>query len=149
MPDLTPAEFKAQLKPMTQIIGIDYGVKRIGVAVSDLMRMTATPLKIVANMAELQKLIAEREVGGFVIGLPRLMNGQEGEQAATTRVWVAKLKERIDLPVLFWDERLSSKAVTRIFVEQADLSRKRQKEITDKVAAAYILQNALDLLANI
>ena len=139
MPDLTPAEFKAQLKPMTQIIGIDYGVKRIGVAVSDLMRMTATPLKIVANMAELQKLIAEREVGGFVIGLPRLMNGQEGEQ----------LKERIDLPVLFWDERLSSKAVTRIFVEQVDLSRKRQKEITDKVAAAYILQNALDLLANI
>ncbi len=149
MTDLTAADFKTRLKPMTQIIGIDYGVKRIGVAVSDLMQMTATPLKIVANMAELQKLIDERDIGGFVIGLPRLMNGQEGEQAATTRAWVAKLKERVDLPVLFWDERLSSKAVTRMFIEQADMSRKRQKEITDKVAAAYILQNALDLLATI
>ena len=145
----TPADFKKQIQPMTQLVGIDYGTKRIGVAVSDLMQMTATPLKIVSSMDELKKLLADRTVGGFVIGLPRQMNGEEGEQAKVTRAWAQKLEKQYSLPILFWDERLSSAAVSRIFVEQADLSRKRQKQVMDKVAAAYILQGALDLLFRI
>ncbi len=145
----TPIEFKKAIKPMTNLVGIDYGVKRIGVAVSDLMQMTATPIKIVASIDEMKKALGERQIGGFVIGLPRQMNGEEGEQAKITRAWAQKLYERYELPILFWDERFSSAAVSRIFVEQADLSRKRQKEVLDKVAAAYILQGALDLLSSL
>ena len=148
MTDLTPKEFKQQIKPMTQIIGIDYGTKRIGVAVSDLMQLSATPVAIVASFAELDKIMADRTVRGFVVGLPRQMNGQEGAQAVLTRAWVEKLKNRYNLPVLMWDERLSSSAVSRMFVEQADISRKKQKESLDKAAAAYILQGALDLLGD-
>ena len=147
MADLTPKEFKAQLKPLTQVIGIDYGTKRIGIAVSDLMRVAATPVAIINSFAELDKILSDRTVGGFVVGLPKQMNGQEGAQAALTREWAQKLQARYHLPVLFWDERLSSSAVTRVFVEQADISRKKQKESLDKAAAAYILQGALDLLA--
>lgn len=147
MSDLTPFEFKKKILPMTQLVGIDYGVKRIGVAVSDLMQMTSTPVKIVANIKELQNALGDRVVGGFVIGLPKMMNGEEGEQAALTRAFADALISRYNLPVLFWDERLSSSAVTRIFTQSAGLSRKRQKEVIDKVAAAYILQGALDLLS--
>ena len=147
MTDLTPQEFKRQIKPMTQIIGIDYGVKRIGIAVSDLMQLSATPVAIVSCFAELDKIMSERTVSGFVVGLPRQMNGQEGSQAALTRGWVEKLQDRYHLPVLLWDERLSSSAVTRMFVSEADISRKKQKESLDKAAAAYILQGALDLLS--
>ena len=147
MTDLTPQEFKARIKPMTQLIGIDYGVKRIGIAVSDLMQLAATPVAIISCFAELDKIISDRNVGGFVIGLPKQMNGQEGTQAALTRSWVEKLEERYKLPVLMWDERLSSSAVTRMFVNEADISRKKQKEALDKAAAAFILQGALDLLS--
>ena len=145
----TPIDFKKQISPMTQLVGIDYGTKRIGVAISDLMQMTATPLKIVSSIDELEKLLSDRTIGGFVVGLPRQMNGEEGEQAKVTRAWAQKLYEKYSLPILFWDERLSSAAVSRIFIEQADLSRKRQKEVMDKVAAAYILQGALDLLCRL
>ena len=144
----TPFEFKKQIQPMTNLIGIDYGVKRIGVAVSDLMHLTATPLKIVSSMKELEKELDGRNVAGFVIGLPKQMNGEEGTQANLTRQWAKILSEHFQKPVLFWDERMSSSAVSRIFVEQANLSRKRQKEVMDKVAAAYILQGALDLLSS-
>ena len=147
--DLSPQEFKKSVQPFTTLVGIDFGVKRIGVAVSDLMRVVATPLKIVGSLDELDKALEGRTIGGFVIGLPRLMNGREGNQAALTRQFGEKLMKKYDLPVLYWDERLSSSAVTRLFVEQADLSRKRQKEVLDKAAAAYILQGALDLLSNI
>lgn len=145
----TPLDFKKQIQPMTQLVGIDYGTKRIGVAVSDLMQMTATPLKIVSSLDELEKTLADRSIGGFIIGLPSQMNGEEGEQAKVTRAWAQKLYKKYSLPILFWDERLSSSAVSRIFIEQADLSRKRQKEVMDKVAAAYILQGALDLLGRL
>ena len=143
----TPKDFKKQIQPMTQLVGIDYGVKRIGVAVSDLMQMTATPIKIVSSMNELMNEIGDRNVSGFVVGLPKQMNGEEGEQAKLTRQWATILSDKTGKPVLFWDERMSSSAVSRVFIEQANLSRKRQKEVMDKVAAAYILQGALDLLS--
>ena len=101
------------------------------------------------NTDELDKIMKERTVSGFVVGLPRQMNGQEGSQAELTRKWVSKLEKRYGLPVLFWDERWSSSAVSRVFVEQMDLSRNRQKALMDKTAAAYILQGALDLLSRI
>ena len=143
----TPKDFKKQIQPMTQLVGIDYGVKRIGVAVSDLMQMTATPIKIVSSMNELMNEIGDRNVSGFVVGLPKQMNGEEGEQAKLTRQWATILSDKTGKPVLFWDERMSSSAVSRVFIEEANLSRKRQKEVMDKVAAAYILQGALDLLS--
>ena len=142
-----PHDFKKQILPMTQLVGVDYGVKRIGVAISDLMQMTATPLKIVSSMGEVLQEIGDRNISGFVVGLPKLLNGQEGEQAKITRQWSQILSEKTGKPVLLWDERMSSSAVSRVFIEQANLSRKRQKEVLDKVAAAYILQGALDLLS--
>ncbi len=145
--DISPQEFKKAIKPYTTLVGVDFGTKRIGIAVSDLMRLTATPLKIVSSLDEMIKTLENRNIGGFIIGLPLLMNGEEGEQAALTRKFGDKLVEKYNLPVLFWDERWSSKAVTRVLTEQADISRKRQKEILDKAAAAYILQGALDLLS--
>lgn len=144
--DISPQDFKKKIQPFKTIVGIDYGTKRIGVAVSDLMGIIATPLKIITSLDELVMLLKDREIAGFVIGLPKLMNGTEGEQAKLTRAFGDKLWKKYNLPILYWDERLSSSAVTRIFVEKADLSRKRQKEILDKAAAAYILQGALDLL---
>lgn len=149
MADLSPIEFKNSLPAQKAVLGIDYGVKRIGVAISDLLWMTATPLKIVEKKEELDKIIQQRDIGGFVVGLPKLMNGEEGPQALLTRRWVEKLQKRYNLPVLFWDERLSSAAVSRILIEGADVSRKRQKEVLDKMAASYILQGALDLLSRL
>lgn len=149
MDDLSPIEFKKSLPAQRAVLGIDYGTKRIGVAISDLLLMTATPLKIVEGKEELDKIIREREIGGFVIGLPKLMNGKEGSQAELTRKWAQKMQEKYNLPVLFWDERLSSSAVSRILIEGADVSRKRQKEVLDKMAASYILQGALDLLSRL
>lgn len=147
--DFSPETFKKKLIPFTNLLGIDYGVKRIGVAVSDMGWMIATPLKIISSFDELDKIMKERTVSGFVVGLPRQMNGQEGSQAELTRKWVQKLEKRYGLPVLFWDERWSSSAVSRVFVEQMDLSRSRQKALMDKTAAAYILQGALDLLSRV
>lgn len=147
--DISPQDFKKKIQSFKTIVGIDYGTKRIGVAVSDLMGIIATPLKIITSLDELVMLLKDREIAGFVIGLPKLMNGTEGEQAKLTRAFGDKLWKKYNLPILYWDERLSSSAVTRIFVEKADLSRKRQKEILDKAAAAYILQGALDLLTSL
>ena len=143
----SPIDFKKQLTPMTQLVGIDYGIKRIGVAVSDLMWMTATPLGIVHSMRELDVLLSERQISGFVIGLPKQMNGEEGAQAKLTREWADILAQRTGKSVLFWDERFSSSAASYILAQEANLSRKRQKEVLDKVAATYILQGALDLLS--
>lgn len=147
--DLTPLEFKNKVRSQTTLVGIDYGTKRIGVALSDLMWMTATPMSIVSSWDELDKIIKSRDVGGFVVGLPKQMDGQEGSQAELTRKWADKLYNKYELPILFWDERLSSSAMTRFLTEQADISRKRQKEVLDKMAAGYILQGALDLLSSI
>lgn len=135
--------FKKKLVPMTSILGFDYGLKRIGVAVSDMGGMIATSLATIGGFDELDKIMKERVISGFVVGLPRQMDGSEGEQAAITRKWAEKLSERYNLPVLFWDERLSSRAVSHVLTG----TRKKQKAAIDKSAAAYILQGALDRLA--
>ncbi len=145
-------EFKQQLKPYKAVLGFDYGAKRLGVAVSDLLQMVATSYKIIYRSSwekdweEIRRIIEEKEIGGIVLGLPLQMNGEEGEMAQEVRAFAAKLSEQTNLPILFWDERLSSSAVENFLIKEVDLSRSKRKKVLDAGAAAYILQGALDAL---
>lgn len=139
------------LSSHTPLIGLDLGEKTIGVAVSDRMRQVATPLKTLKrakfaqNAAELEALIAEREVSAIILGLPYNMDGSEGPRAQSTRAFARNLAQRGTVPISFWDERLSTVAAERALLE-ADTSRRRRGEVIDHVAAAYILQGVLDRL---
>jgi len=139
---------------MTAFMGLDLGEKTIGVAVSDHMRQVATPLKTLkrskfgTNAAELEALIAERDIGALILGLPFNMDGSEGPRAQSTRAFARNLSQRGSVPIGFWDERLSTVAAERALLE-ADTSRKRRSEVIDHVAAAYILQGALDRLRHL
>ena len=143
-------EFKQNLPKHKAILGFDYGDKRLGVAVSDLMWMVATPYKIIqrkdfkTDMAEIQKIIEEKEVGAIVYGLPLQMNGEEGETAAKVRAFAEKVFAQTHLPFMFWDERLSSSAMERFLISELDMSRRRRKQVLDSSAAGYILQGVLD-----
>ncbi|MBR2299263.1 MAG: Holliday junction resolvase RuvX [Alphaproteobacteria bacterium] len=148
-------EFKQNLKPYGALIGFDFGTKRLGVAVSDMMRMVATSYKIIErtsfqkDVEEIRRIIKEKEVCGIVYGLPKQMNGTEGETAEQTRKFALKIAGEIDLPYAFWDERLSSKAVESFLINEVDLSRTKRKKVLDASAAAYILQGALDAMQRI
>ena len=139
------------LPPTGQLLGLDLGTKTIGVAVSDGMRYTATPLetiartKFTADAARLLELIADNGAVAFVLGLPLNMDGSEGPRAQSTRAFARNLAQKTDLPILFWDERLSTSAVTRMLIE-ADTRRDKRAEVVDKLAASYILQGFLDRL---
>lgn len=145
-------EFKTKIKPYKALIGFDYGSKRLGVAVSDLLLMVATSYKIIyrgkweEDVAEIKNIIREKEVGGMVFGLPLQMNGEEGDIAKEVRSFAVKLAKEIDLPILFWDERLSSSAMENFLIKEVDMSRKKRAKVLDSSAAAYILQGALDSL---
>ncbi|MEX2008853.1 MAG: Holliday junction resolvase RuvX [Dongiaceae bacterium] len=151
MPVLTLAQLKESLAPGRRLLGLDVGAKTVGLAISDSRLVVASPLetlrrgKFAADAERLKALIAERAVGGLVIGLPLNMDGSEGPRCQSVRQFAANLLERIDIAIAFWDERLSTAAVTRALIE-ADMSRKRRAEVVDKAAAAYILQGALDAL---
>jgi putative Holliday junction resolvase len=148
-------DFKKVMNPGPAILGIDYGAKRMGAAVSDLLRMIATPYGIIrrtgpaADIRELGRIAAEKEIGGLVYGLPLQMNGVEGEIAAEVRKFADEAAKTIRLPYFFWDERLSSAAVERFLIKEVDMNRKRRKEVLDAAAAAYILQGFLDALGNL
>lgn len=145
-------EFKARLPFRRALLGIDYGSKRMGLAVSDLSCTVATSYKILyrreisVDLAELRKIISEKEIGAFVMGLPLQMNGEEGEIAVEVRKFAAILEENFKFPVLLWDERLSSSAMENFLIKEVDLSRKKRAKVLDASAAAYILQGALDAL---
>ena len=145
------ADFAAALPPMRALIGLDLGDKTIGVAVSDRTLGVATPLETIRrrkfglDAARLLALIAEREIGGLVLGLPRNMDGSEGPRCQSTRAFARNFGALSPLPVTFWDERLSTVAAERALLE-ADTSRKRRAQVIDHVAAGYILQGALDRL---
>ncbi len=134
------------------LIGLDLGTKTIGVAVSDGLRMTATALETLrrprfsADAARLEEIIAGRAIAAVVLGLPRNMDGSEGPRCQSTRAFARNLAARIAQPIAFWDERLSTVAAERVLLA-ADSSRKRRRQVIDKVAAAFILQGALDRLA--
>ncbi len=142
---------KASIAPNARLIGLDLGEKTIGLALSDILLTVATPLetlkrgKFAANAATIEILILKHGVGGLVIGLPLNMDGSEGPSAQSARAFGRNFAARSELPVVFWDERLSTAAVTRTLLD-ADASRKRRSEVVDKMAAAYILQGALDRL---
>lgn len=145
-------EFKNLLPARKAILGIDYGSKRMGVAVSDLSCTIATSYKIIYrknidnDLAELNRIITEKEIGGIVMGLPLQMNGVEGEIATEVRKFAEVLEEKIGLPILLWDERLSSSAMENFLIKEVDLSRKKRAKVLDATAAAYILQGALDAI---
>ncbi|MCI4663107.1 MAG: Holliday junction resolvase RuvX [Neomegalonema sp.] len=134
------------------LLGLDFGTKTIGVAASDGLRMSATPIetikrrKFAADAERILELGSERGVVGLVLGLPINMGGDEGPRAQSTRAFARNLAAKTPLPIWLWDERLSTAAVERTLIE-ADASRARRKEVVDKLAAAYILQGALDRLA--
>jgi putative Holliday junction resolvase len=145
-----PALFE-RLKRDERLLGLDVGTKTIGLALSDVMRQIATPLETIrrtkfkADAERLLTLAKEHGAGGLVVGLPVNLDGTEGPRAQSTRAFVRNLAAFTQLPVAFWDERLSTAAAERALLE-ADTSRKRRAELIDKMAAAYILQGALDRL---
>jgi putative Holliday junction resolvase len=147
-------DFAPLLPPIGALAGLDFGEKTIGVAISDRLRGVATPVltirrvKFTVDAAALMKLLADREVIGMVLGLPRNMDGSEGPRAQATRAFARNLARLSPLPLAYWDERLSTVAAERALIE-ADTSRKRRSEVIDHVAASYILQGALDRLAHI
>lgn len=147
-------EFAATLPSFGGIAGLDLGTVTIGVAMSDLMRGVATPVltikrkKFGVDAAALLKLLDERQAHAIVLGLPRNMDGSEGPRAQATRAFARNLARLTDLPITFWDERLSTVAAERAMIE-ADMSRKRRAELVDHVAAGFILQGMLDRLAHL
>ena len=146
-----PAELREAVAPGKRLMGRDVGTKTIGLAVSDTRRVIATPLETIRrrrlreDMARLFALIDTHAVGGLVIGLPLTLAGNDGPRTQSVRQFARNLIAQRDIPVTFWDERLSTAAVTREMIA-ADLTRKRRGEIVDRVAAAYILQGCLDYL---
>lgn len=144
-------ELEAGLKRHDRLIGVDLGTKTIGLALSDVSRSIATPLETIKRTkftADAERLIAlarQHEAAALVFGLPLNMDGTEGPRCQSTRAFVRNLEKLTDLPVIFWDERMSTMAVTRTLLD-ADASRARREEVVDKMAAAYILQGALDRL---
>ena len=144
-------ELAAASPPRTPWAGLDLGEKTIGVAVSDLTRAIASPLalirrrKFTEEAAELFALMAGRGAAGVVMGLPLNMDGTEGVRCQSNRAFARNLlRLRPGLPIAFWDERLSTVAVERMLIGEADLSRAKRAAVVDRTAAAYILQGALD-----
>jgi putative Holliday junction resolvase len=139
--------------PLTgKLLGLDLGTKTIGVAISDAMRYSATPLetiartKFTADAARIATLVDDNNAVGIVLGLPLNMDGSEGPRAQSTRAFARNLAQKMDVPIVFWDERLSTSAVERMMVEEANLRRDKRAEVIDKLAASYILQGALERL---
>ena len=145
------SELKGRLAAGARLMGLDLGTKTIGVAVSDVSRTIATArttlrrTKLSRDIETLRALIADEGIGGIVVGLPVNMDGSEGPRAQSARDTAARLADGLGLPVAFWDERWSTVAAERAMLD-ADLSRRKRARKVDQVAAAYILQGALDRL---
>jgi len=152
-------EIPALLGRNKRLLGLDVGSKTIGLAVCDPNLVVASPIgtvrrtKIAEDCRALGKAVRDYDVGAFVVGFPLNMDGSEGPRVESVRQFAQNLLERANLigiepEIAFWDERLSTAAVERFMISQADMTRKRRDEVVDKMAAAYILQGALDALTN-
>jgi putative Holliday junction resolvase len=147
-----PAGLRAAMSAGQRLIGLDVGTKTIGLALSDTRLVIASPLDTIRrrrfrdDMTALFALIDEHGAGGVVIGLPLALDGRDSPRTQSVRAFARNLMALRDMPVLLWDERMSTAAVTREMIA-ADMTRKRRAEIVDKVAAAYILQGCLDAMA--
>ena len=148
-------EIPALIPRYSALIGLDLGEKTIGVAVSDTTRMVATPLELIRKTKFTQeanrlfKLIDERQVGAVVIGLPINMDGTEGVRCQSNRAFARNLLRLRDIPIAFWDERMSTMAVNRFLIDQLDASRAKRAGLVDQMAAAWILQGALERLRSV
>jgi len=154
MSDQPLAEAVAAMMPGTRLMGLDLGAKTIGIATSDRTRQIATPVETVArkkftiDAARVLELAERETIGLIILGLPVNMDGSEGPRAQSTRAFARNLQRLTPIPIVYWDERLSSAAVERMLIG-ADATRARRAEVIDKLAAAYILQGALDSLPRI
>ncbi|MBR2124636.1 MAG: Holliday junction resolvase RuvX [Acetobacter sp.] len=143
--DLLPAQ--------ARLLGIDPGKKQVGLALSDVSRVVASPFQTLqrAKLGAMAKVISafavEHNIGGLVVGVPISLDGSFGPAAQASRDWALALAEQTGLPTCLWDERLSSSVVNRMLIQEADLSRNRRAQIVDRLAATYILQSALDALS--
>ena len=148
-------EIPALIPRYSALIGLDLGEKTIGVAVSDTTRMVASPLELIrktkftAEANRLFALIDERQVGAAVIGLPVNMDGTEGVRCQSNRAFARNLLRLRDIPIAFWDERMSTMAVNRFLIDQLDASRAKRAGLVDQMAAAWILQGALERLRSV
>ncbi|CCG09503.1 Holliday junction resolvase RuvX [Pararhodospirillum photometricum] len=155
MPQVSLPEFLAALPRRGALLGFDLGTRTIGVAACDVSWRIATPVTTVrrtkfgADAKVLQALIDERGAVGLVLGLPVEMDGSQGSRCQSTRAFAQNFLALRDLPLVLWDERLSTAAVERFLVGEADLSRAKRAQVVDRAAAAYILQGALDALARL
>ena len=146
-------ELRAAVPRGKRLLGLDLGSKTIGLAICDSSFAVASPLetiqrsKFTHDANALEGLIKYRDIGGLILGLTRNMDNSEGPRAQSTRQFAANLLGQFDIPIAFWDERLSTVAVERMLIDQADLSRRKRAKVVDKLAASIILQGALNLLA--
>jgi putative Holliday junction resolvase len=154
MSNLVALDHFLALPEHARLLGLDLGTKTIGLALSDVERRIASPLETIQRIkfkqdaAALLKVAQTHAIAGLVIGLPLNMDGTEGPRVQSTRAFVRNLAPLTALPIVFWDERMSTLAVTRTLLD-ADASRARRAAVVDKMAAAYILQGALDRLARL
>jgi len=154
MPVLDLADLAAATPPYSPLLGLDLGEKTIGVAVSDGTRTVASPIELIHKTKfteeanRLFRLMDERQVGGIVIGLPTNMDGTEGPRCQSNRAFARNLLRLRDVPIAFWDERMSTMAVNRMLIDEMDMTRSRRADLVDKAAAAWILQGALERLRN-
>lgn len=154
MPVVAIAQLRDLMPAGRRVAGLDIGTRTVGVALSDATFTIASALSVLRrsrladDLARLHALLVEHAVGGIVAGLPVSMNGSEGPQCQRVRQFARDLLARVDLPLAFWDERLSTRAVERLLIEGADLSRQRRRRVIDRAAAAYILQGALDAMSH-
>lgn len=143
------AEFIRHLPAQSRLLGLDVGDTTIGLALSDVRRSIASPLETISrgkfrkDMEKLQKIIAYHHIAGLVIGNPVNMNGSHGPRTQSTRAFVSNISKHTGLPMLLWDERLTTMAVERAMLE-GDLSRQKRAQLVDKLAASYMLQGFLD-----
>ncbi len=145
---MSPLVELSDLPSHGRMLGIDVGDRSVGLALSDPSQMVASPLSTLTGpkpsiFQEILKLVKERDICAIVIGWPVHMSGEEGERCAATKVFIEKLSKYVSIPIAFWDERLSSRVVDQLMIQE-NLSRKQRQKRIDKLAAAYILQGALD-----
>jgi putative Holliday junction resolvase len=150
MPILSLADLRSALQPGQRVLGLDPGARTIGIALSDVGLMLASPYgalkraKLSVNAAELTAIARGQGAGGIVVGLPLSMDGTLGPAAQAARDWTRELSTITGLPAALWDERLSSAAVNRFLINEADMTRARRALVVDRMAASYMLQGALD-----
>ena len=138
----------------TRLLGLDVGKKNIGIAISDLGLKIASPnsnlkrTKLKKDIESIEQIVLDKNIGGLICGLPIKLDGSEGKACQSIRQFVKDVNAELSIDISFWDERLSTVAVERVLIQEANLSRHRRAQIVDKVAAVYILQSALDYLSS-